>query len=271
MEKNQPTKKPLPNRIVIEIAAETSTHPQTVRRAYYGKPGIGDSRRRVEEALRARGHLVGLLCALLLALGCAQGRADVLPAPDASPVALAAPYRGPAELPVGAGGQAGASTSEPGGTGGQAGTSISTWNGTGGQVGTGGTTASPGTGGAREDAGVPAGPEVGGVPILDSGATDILIAGCTGTLVPLYRWAHGPTAQPCCFDVQAPQRADGTTWIYVDKVLVPMDAAKGWYVNTDGSTISLVGSYCSDMIAAVTSQVDGVFGCAGFVAPNVMP
>jgi len=150
------TKSKLTNRVVIQIAHETGADPKTVRRAFQRKPGKGETRRRVDAALRA----AGLLAALLLFQGCAE--ADVAQ-----------------QLAPGAGGNVSPSSRS---TGTVAGAGGFTWStaGTGGQVGAGGASTIPGTGGSREDAKAPAGPEAGGDGGQDERGAEVGSAGAEG-------------------------------------------------------------------------------------------
>ena len=119
------TKPPIPNHILQKIVAETEAHPQTVRRAYHGLPGRGPQRRRVEAALRA----AGLLCALLLALGCSTdgsglategtGGATALSRPSSTlPGTGGATGQATSRQLVGSGGSVQVTTVPPRGTGG---------------------------------------------------------------------------------------------------------------------------------------------------------
>ena len=143
------TKKTIPTTILAKIVAETGADPKTVRRAFQRKPGKGETRRRVDAALRD----AGLLCALLLAIGCStdgSGFASGGTGGQPSSATLTAPARDSGAF-AGTGGQTSqATTTALPGTGGQV-----AIVGTGGQVGTGGRI---GTGGSTtvSDAGIAA-------------------------------------------------------------------------------------------------------------------
>jgi hypothetical protein len=69
------TKKTISTTDIAKIVAQTGADPKTVRRAFQRKPGKGETRRRVDAALKA----MGLVASLLLALAPSLARADACP------------------------------------------------------------------------------------------------------------------------------------------------------------------------------------------------
>jgi hypothetical protein len=62
--------------------------------------------------------------------------------------------------------------------------------------------------------------------------------------------------------------------VYVDKNLVAKDDDNGWMFDPADptySTILLTGTYCQNVMAGATSQVQIVFGCSEASSPDVMP
>jgi hypothetical protein len=62
--------------------------------------------------------------------------------------------------------------------------------------------------------------------------------------------------------------------VYVDRNLVVKDDINGWMfdpADSTYSTIVLTGTYCQNMLAGITSQVQIVFGCPEASSPDVMP
>lgn len=123
---NTDAKKVLTYPETIRIAAEAKVDPKTVRRAYDGKRGIGDSHRRAVAALRSAGYL---LCVLLLALGCSTdgsglategtGGATALSRPSSTlPGTGGATGQATSRQLVGSGGSVQVTTVPPRGTGG---------------------------------------------------------------------------------------------------------------------------------------------------------
>jgi hypothetical protein len=73
----------------------------------------------------------------------------------------------------------------------------------------------------------------------------------------------------CTFKSATPPPDQNLVYVYVDKKLVTKDDSNGWKFDSADptySTVVLTGSYCEDMMANVTSQVQIVFGC-----PEVIP
>jgi hypothetical protein len=62
--------------------------------------------------------------------------------------------------------------------------------------------------------------------------------------------------------------------VYVDKNLVAQSDSEGWMfdpADTTYSTIILTGSYCQNILAGLTSQVQIVFGCPEASSPDTLP
>jgi hypothetical protein len=77
----------------------------------------------------------------------------------------------------------------------------------------------------------------------------------------------------CTFKANATPPDKNLVYVYVDKDLVTSSGSNGWTFDTSDptySTITLTGSYCSDMLAGVTTQVQIVFGCPNTLPPSVI-
>lgn len=77
----------------------------------------------------------------------------------------------------------------------------------------------------------------------------------------------------CTFKANATPPDKTLVYVYVDKKLVEKSDSKGWrFDNADatGATVTLTGSYCDDMMAGKTTQVQIVFGCPNVAPPGVI-
>jgi hypothetical protein len=72
---------------------------------------------------------------------------------------------------------------------------------------------------------------------------------------------HAPTLPP---DIEK-------VYVYVDKALVQKSDTNGWMFGPSSSDIVLAGSYCTDLKAGITSQVQIIFGCEDYSPPAVIP
>lgn len=73
----------------------------------------------------------------------------------------------------------------------------------------------------------------------------------------------------CTFKANSTPPDKTLVYVYVDKKLVNKSDSAGWKFDANdasGATVTLTGSYCTDMMSGKTTQVQIVFGC-----PNVAP
>ena len=78
----------------------------------------------------------------------------------------------------------------------------------------------------------------------------------------------------CTFKASTAPPDSGLVYVYVDKRFVAKDEDNGWTFDTSDSTystITLTGTYCDDMLAGTTSQVQIVFGCPYVDPPPFIP
>jgi hypothetical protein len=83
-------------------------------------------------------------------------------------------------------------------------------------------------------------------------------------------------ATTCTFETPMAPPDNSKVWVYVDKTLVAESAADGgaadgWTFGATNSTIVLTGSYCDDMLAGRTTNVQVIFGCPDEPPPAVIP
>jgi len=78
----------------------------------------------------------------------------------------------------------------------------------------------------------------------------------------------------CTFKANTAPPDASLVYVYVDKALVAKSDSNGWTFDPSdrtSSTIKLTGSYCDDLLAGVTTQVQIVFGCPNVAPPPVIP
>ncbi len=111
---------------------------------------------------------------------------------------------------------------------------------------------------------------------------ELAVAGGTGSYYPVtsvteLEAALGSVAKvvsSCRFKADTVPPNKDVVFIYIDKKLVAQDADNGWAFDPSDatfSTITLTGTYCQDMLAGLTSQVQIVFyDCAGALPPATL-
>jgi hypothetical protein len=78
----------------------------------------------------------------------------------------------------------------------------------------------------------------------------------------------------CTFKAATRPPDKNLVYVYVDKGFVAKNDANGWVFDPADptfSTITLTGSYCTDLLAGKTTQVQIVFGCPNVTPPLVIP
>ena len=83
----------------------------------------------------------------------------------------------------------------------------------------------------------------------------------------------GVVSTTCTFQTPTPPSDQSEVFVYVDGKLIPdstQDPVNGWTFGATPSTYVLTGSYCADMLAGVTSALEIIFGCPGYVPPVVI-
>jgi hypothetical protein len=75
----------------------------------------------------------------------------------------------------------------------------------------------------------------------------------------------------CEFQTPMAPPDDSKVYVYVDKKFVDQSVDNGWTFGATDSDIVLTGTYCSDMLAGVTSTVQIIFGCADYIPPGNIP
>jgi hypothetical protein len=75
----------------------------------------------------------------------------------------------------------------------------------------------------------------------------------------------------CTFSLSSPPPDPNNLAVYLDKQIVPRDAANGWMLATDQRSVLFVGSYCDGIKAESYQQVQVYFGCPGAAPPSVIP
>jgi hypothetical protein len=78
----------------------------------------------------------------------------------------------------------------------------------------------------------------------------------------------------CTFKADAPPPDKNLVYVYVDKNLVTKSDSSGWKfeaADATGATVTLTGSYCDDMLAGRTTQVQIVFGCKDIPPLTIIP
>lgn len=73
----------------------------------------------------------------------------------------------------------------------------------------------------------------------------------------------------CTYDTTSEPEDPDNVAVYVNKQLVPKDAADGWKYGASTSQIELTGSYCQDILDGKDTKVQILFGCPG--APPFEP
>lgn len=75
----------------------------------------------------------------------------------------------------------------------------------------------------------------------------------------------------CTFSFASPPPDPNNVAVYLDKQIVPRDAANGWILAPDQRSVLFVGSYCDDIKAESYRQVQVYFGCPSVTPPTVIP
>ena len=78
-------------------------------------------------------------------------------------------------------------------------------------------------------------------------------------------------ALSCNFQTPQPPKDPTQVWVYVDKQLVDQSVDNGWTFGATPSDIVLTGTLCDSVLAGDTSTVQIIFGCPGYVPPDIIP
>jgi hypothetical protein len=78
-------------------------------------------------------------------------------------------------------------------------------------------------------------------------------------------------ATTCTFQTPMAPPDDSRVYVYVEKKLIAGDSSNGWMFGATDSTIVLTGTYCQDMLAGNTTDVQVIFGCKDEPPPPVIP
>jgi hypothetical protein len=116
-----------------------------------------------------------------------------------------------------------------------------------------------------------------------SNLNQLAVAGGTGSYYPVTSVAEldaalGSVARvvsSCTFKADAVPPSKDVVFVYADQKLVGQDPDNGWTFDASDathSTITLTGTYCQDLLAGLTSQVQIVFyDCPGTPPPAILP
>jgi Mg-chelatase subunit ChlD len=75
----------------------------------------------------------------------------------------------------------------------------------------------------------------------------------------------------CTFNSKTAPPDPTQIYVYVDKNLINQDPANGWTFGSDATSFVLTGRYCDAILAGAQSQVQIIFGCPGYVPPDIIP
>ena len=78
-------------------------------------------------------------------------------------------------------------------------------------------------------------------------------------------------ALTCAFQTPQPPQDITQVWVYVDKQLVDQSVDNGWTFGATPSDIVLTGTTCANVLAGLSSNVQIIQGCAGYVPPFIIP
>ena len=78
-------------------------------------------------------------------------------------------------------------------------------------------------------------------------------------------------ATTCTFQTPMSPPDNSKVWVYVDKQLVTESATDGWTFGATSSIVVLTGSFCQNMLAGNTTNVQVIFGCKDEPPPPIIP
>jgi hypothetical protein len=75
----------------------------------------------------------------------------------------------------------------------------------------------------------------------------------------------------CTFNSTTAPPDPTQVYVYVDKTQINQDPTNGWTYGSDSTSFVLTGSYCDAIMSGAQSVVQIIFGCPGYIPPDIIP